>query len=402
MQKAVNYIRGSVRLEVTGPYPERFLNICSARSVRFWKVERVDETTVRLTVARTQAKQAQSLGPKCLCEVRSIGEEGAVSFLGQFRTRYGMLAGLLLSLAAVMVLSRFVLVIDITGNTTVPDGVILAELKEIGLSPGVYGPGVDERAISNRALLDLEELSFLSVNLRGVRAEVVVREAELPPVLEPVGEAVDLVAEKAGRVLEVHALAGEAAVRAGDMVGVGDTLVSGTVNIPRGDDPSVTLATYPVLAKGQVWAEVEETFSASTPLTCLEKNYTGASAAQYEVVVLGMAFKISPKAFQPFTYYDKIEETRALTLSEGLTLPFALVTYRCREYEPAAAAVDRASAESYLRSLLERRVADAAGEGGSVLDAQWQVEERDGALTVTVTARCREQIAGSTWNNTEE
>lgn len=402
MQKATNYMRGSVRLEVAGPYPERFFNICSARGIRFWKVERVDETTVRLTVARTQAKEALGLGARCLCEVNKIGEEGAPSFLGQFRTRYGMLVGLVLSLAAVMVLSRFVLVIDITGNTTVPDGVILAELKEIGLALGSYGPEVDERAISNRALMDLEELSFLSVNLRGIRAEVVVREAELPPELEPTGVAADLVAQKPGRILAVHALAGDALVKVGDEVKQGQTLVSGTVNIPRGDDPSVMLTTYSVLAKGQVWAEVEETFSASTPLTCTGKAYTGRSAVQREIVILGMAFKISPKAFQPFTYYDKIEETQELTLTPELTLPFSLITYRCREYEPTTLALDRDSAETYLRTLLEDRVDQAAGADGSVLEAQWDVEERDGVLTVTVTARCREQIALSSLDNTKE
>lgn len=395
MQKAMNYMRGSVRLEATGPYPERFFNICSARGIRFWKVERVDETTVRLTVARTQAKQALGLGARCLCEVRQIGEEGAPSFLAQFRTRYGMLAGLVLSLAAVLVLSKFVLVIDITGNATVPDGVILAELREIGLAPGAYGPAVDERSISNRALLDLEELSFLSVNLHGVRAEVVVREAEPTPEVEPTGVAADLTAGKAGRVLQVYPLAGEPTVQTGDQVEAGDTLISGTVHVVAGTDPGVVVSTYPVVAKGRVWAEVEESFSASTPLTCVGKEYTGRTAVRHEVVVLGKVFKISPKAFQPFAYYDKIEETRSLTLRGGVTLPLSLVTCRCREYQPAGLSLDRDSAERYLRSLLENRLSDAVGEGGEVLDAVWQVEERDGVLTVRVDARCREQIAES-------
>ncbi len=64
MQNAANFIRGSVRLEAVGPYPERFFNILSARGIRFWQVERVDATTVRLTVARCQAGRAVALGPK--------------------------------------------------------------------------------------------------------------------------------------------------------------------------------------------------------------------------------------------------------------------------------------------------------------------------------------------------
>ena len=62
MQNAANFIRGSVRLEAVGPYPERFFNILSARGIRFWQVERVDATTVRLTVARSQAGAGTGAG----------------------------------------------------------------------------------------------------------------------------------------------------------------------------------------------------------------------------------------------------------------------------------------------------------------------------------------------------
>ncbi len=131
-----------------------------------------------------------------------------------------------------MVLSRFVLVIDITGNETVPDGVILSELREAGVSLGSYGPAVDERAVANQTLLGLEELSFVSVNLRGVRAEVVVRERDPAPEVEPTGVASDLVAGKSGRILTVNALAGDPQVEVGDTVEAGEVLVSGTVEIP--------------------------------------------------------------------------------------------------------------------------------------------------------------------------
>lgn len=394
MQKAVNYLRGSVRLEATGPYPERFFNICSARGIRFWRVERVDETTVRLNVSLRQAKKAEALGPKCLCEVRRVGEEGAPGFLKGFRSRYGMLAGLLLSLAAVLVLSRFVLVIDITGETAVPEGVMLSQLRSSGLYPGVYGPTVDERAVSNRMLLELEELGFLSVNIHGIRAEVVVRDAEPAPEVEPTGVAQDLVAQKGGQILMVIPLAGETLVQPGDEVAAGDVLISGTVRV-TGKEGEQVISTYPVLAKGIIWAEVEETFAAATPLTCLGKDYTGERGADYEVQVLGKCFKISPKAFQPFAYYDKIKETRILTLSKELDLPLSLAVSRCEEYRLTSLRVDRASAERYLRAVLERRLEQAVGPGGQVLEADWQVEEENGALTVRVTARCREQIGGS-------
>lgn len=395
MQNAANFIRGSVRLEAVGPYPERFFNILSARGIRFWQVERVDATTVRLTVARSQAGRAQALGKRCLCEVHRVETWGAAAFLMGFRTRHGLLIGMAISLLAVLVLSRFVLVIDITGSTSVPEGVLLSELREAGLEPGSYGPAVDERAVSNRVLLAEERLGFLSVNIRGIRAEVVVRDAVLPPEIEPVGQVQDLIAAKAGQVVRVLPVAGQVLVQPEDEVTAGQTLISGTVEVNAGPEDETPMGSYAVLARGEVWAEVEERLSAAAPLSGAEKRYSGRIRRELEVNVLGRSFKISPKLFQPFTYYDKIESNWELSLSERLTLPFVLTARTWREYLPEERTLDRQSVQMRLQRALTERLERAMGPGGKVLAQAWSTEEHDGALTVTLTARCLEQIAQS-------
>mgnify|MGYP002518370921 CR=1 FL=1 len=395
MQNAANFIRGSVRLEAVGPYPERFFNILSARGIRFWQAEQLDAATVRLTVARSQAGRAQALGKWCLCEVRRVETRGAAAFLMGFRARYGLLIGMALSLLAVLVLSRFVLVIDITGSTSVPEGVILSELRAAGLELGSYGPAVDERAVSNRMLLAEERLGFLSVNIRGIRAEVVVRDAELPPETEPVGQARDLTAAKAGRVVRVLPVAGQVLIQPEDEVTAGQTLISGTVAVNAGPEDETPMGSYAVRAKGEVWAEVEEQLSAAAPLSGAEKRYSGRVRRELEVNVLGQSFKISPKLFQPFTYYDKIESNWELSLSERLTLPFALTARTWREYMPEEGMPDRQSAQTQVQSALTERLEHAVGPGGQVLAQTWSTQERDGVLTVTLTARCLEQIAQS-------
>ena len=193
----------------------------------------------------------------------------------------------------------------------------------------------------------------------------------------------------------MDSLAGVPLVEPGESVSAGDVLISGTVNIFQKDRPEELLATYPTLAKGWVWAEVEEVFSASAPLNTWEKAYTGETATRYQVVLFGKVFKISSKTFQPFPYYDKIEVSQALTLRDGLALPMALEKQVCAAYQPQAMALDRDQVEARLRDVLSRRLESALGEGGGILDASWSVAEEDGVLTVTVSARCREQIAVS-------
>lgn len=52
LKRMVNALRGSVRLEVSGAFPERFLNLCAQRGIVFWNVEWLEATRLRLTVTR--------------------------------------------------------------------------------------------------------------------------------------------------------------------------------------------------------------------------------------------------------------------------------------------------------------------------------------------------------------
>ena len=55
-RQIINLLRGSVRVEVTGAFPERFLNLCAQEGLAFWDMEQPDSHTLRLTVAWTDRK----------------------------------------------------------------------------------------------------------------------------------------------------------------------------------------------------------------------------------------------------------------------------------------------------------------------------------------------------------
>ena len=155
----INGLRGSVRLEVSGAFPERFLNLCAQNGMAFWDVEWLEATRLRLTLTRAGGRAAPELAGRVLCELSRVKTGGVPFFLARFRKRYALLVGLCLSLTAVLVLSRFILIIDVEGNETVPTAQILSELRRQGLRVGVYGPGLDERDLAHEALLQPPDLS---------------------------------------------------------------------------------------------------------------------------------------------------------------------------------------------------------------------------------------------------
>lgn len=160
------------------------------------------------------------------------------AFLTRFRKRYALLAGLALSILAACILSNFILVIDVTGNERVSRAEILSALNQLGFGVGSYGPAVDERDLVNRALLELEDVGFLTINIKGIRAEVVVREAPVKPEIVDKNKRADVVAVRDGVILEVGAKAGKEMVKEGDAVLKGEVLISGLVTYENGTGES--------------------------------------------------------------------------------------------------------------------------------------------------------------------
>lgn len=390
--RLVNALRGSVRLEVEGAFPERFLNLCAQRGILFWNVEWMETTRLRLTVTRRGSRQAAALGERTLCIVTPAGRKGMPYFLARFRKRYAFWVGMGLSMAAVCVLSSFVLTIEVKGNTNVPTAQILTELRRQGLGIGTFGPGLDERTVGNKVLLQLPQLSWLSINLYGTRAEVLVREAVEAPELVDAQEYGSVVARASGIVTRVEALTGEAVVKVGDTVLEGETLISGTVHLEGpaySDKPEI--GQIQVRASGRVYARTWRTMAAQLPLEAQVKRYTGEETNLWSVTALGRRTDFFGKGGISFDRYDKISHTWTLTLPGGEEMPLAVQRETCRAYELETLAVEPDAAEAMLKERLMEALEEAVGEG-EIVSTEFAVETENGMLTVTLQAECREEI----------
>lgn len=390
--RLVNALRGSVRLEVEGAFPERFLNLCAQRGILFWNVEWMETTRLRLTVTRRGSRQAAALGERTLCTVTPAGRSGMPYFLARFKKRYAFWVGMGLSMAAVCVLSSFVLTIEVKGNTNVPTAQILTELRRQGLGIGTFGPGLDERTVGNKVLLQLPQLSWLSINLYGTRAEVLVREAVEAPELVDAQEYGSVVARASGIVTRVEALTGEAVVKVGDTVLEGETLISGTVHLEGpaySDKPEI--GQIQVRASGRVYARTWRTMAAQLPLEAQVKRYTGEETNLWSVTALGRRTDFFGKGGISFDRYDKISHTWTLTLPGGEEMPLAVQRETCRAYELETLAVEPDAAEAMLKERLLEALEEAVGEG-EIVSTEFAVETENGMLTVTLQAECREEI----------
>lgn len=392
MKKLINLLRGYVEILVTGAFPERLLNLCAQNRLQFWKLCWLDETSFTFRVALQDRKRLDELAQRSMCELSERKRRGAAVVAAGMRRRWGFLLGLGLCLLAVSYLSRFVLVVEVTGNETVSTAVILSQLQRVGVRPGAYGPGVREREAANAALMGLPELSYMAINIYGTRAEVVVREAEKTPELLREDVPCDVVAAADGIIEEIHADTGRAVFADGDIVRKGEVLISGEIDLKEPEGGTVDLGYLVVHAAGTVTARTWRTLEESVPLTAGVKEYTGAEHKQYGLRLLWFDVDFFENSSILGGRYDKIAQTRKLTLFDR-TMPAALTTVTYREYTVREEPIDQDEAAARLERVLMVRLEELmAARQGEVLHTDVVTRIDGGRLTVTLLAECREEI----------
>ena len=232
----------------------------------------------------------------------------------------------------------------------------------------------------------------MAINLRGIRAQVLVRERILKP--ELVDETVlgDIVAEAPGIVTHLEAWSGDAAVEEGATVLPGDVLIRGSIQMDPPMWSETPIRWMPVRAMGKVEGRTWRTLSAAIPLTAEVKDYTGEEENRWSVTIFGVRGDFLQNSGIPFDRYDKISRTWNLTLPGGTVLPFSLRRETCRSYETVALPIDPAAAQTMLEERLLEKLAGLLGDTGQEVSHSFSARNRDGLLVVTLTAECVEEL----------
>ncbi len=391
LKRAVKLLRGSVRVRAQCAYPERVLNLCSARGIEFWEVRWLSALELSFCVARTDLRALRRAAEGCGAELSVERTAGAPFFLARFRRRYVLLAGLALCALLLAVNSLFIWDLEVTGNESVPAERILRVLAENGVRRGTFVYSFRSREVCNRVLPELRELCWVAVNVRGCRAYVQVRERVRAP--ERVNESAptNVVARRAGLVTEVRALDGEKKVLPGTSVREGQLLIAGVVDTGGTENPSV--ATRFLAGKGSVRARTWYELSVYIPLTMEEKVYTGEKKERLTLIWGEKRLKIGAKGSSIVRAdCDKIKEQKQWELLGLLTLPVTWEKETYLPYETRAYTRSREEAEQLGRDALEEYLAGLLEEDGSVTSRRFASAVQGDALLVTLSAECEEQI----------
>ena len=390
----LNRLRGQVRLRVECAFPERVLNLCGARDLAFWDLEWESDTAFTCRMSRRDYAALQRAAERLECRLTVVGREGVPFLLGRLRHRQALLVGLVGGGLALFLGSFFIWDFEIEGNEAVPEEQILRALEDCGVTIGTFGMSLDGESIRNHVLLEIPELSWIAVNVSGCQANVQVRERVEPPELVDEETPANVVARRAGLVLEVRDWNGMAAVLPGTAVTEGQLLISGVEDLE-------TLGARVLAGTGSVQARTWYSLTTTIPLQMETKRYTGREKTVLSLVLGKQRIKFSANSSISGEKYDKITQRTPWSLL-GVPLPVTVVTETYRFYETETVTLDAAQAKALGEEILTEQLEAQVAPYGTVTSTLCTSRRRGDALEVTMAAECVEEIAQRVPIYTEE
>jgi len=385
-------IGGQLRLALSGPDVERFIQAAVSSGIDVWRVTRRGEV-YEASVSPADFHRLRPLARRTRTRVRILRRSG-LPFRLPRPVRDAIFTGAVIFIAALYILGAFVWRVEVTGLTTIAEEEFIAALDRAGLSAGQPKRLVSAQDVERAVLIAFPQLSWVAVRLEGTVARVqVLEKLTRRQVLEQMLPA-DIVAAKDGRVETLILLQGKAAVSEGETVTRGQVLIAGEPQAWEYWGRTVPPDAWPpaaVRARGIVTARVRYEFEAEAPLERTTPRRTGES---YRRAVLRIGVREIILTGQRALPFEVFEETRhALTLRGGrgeVVAELIAITYHELElvHETLGYRGARLEAEAQARQELGKSLVP----GSVIVSEQVQEYQRPDAVGVRLLVEAVEEI----------
>jgi len=384
LKHVVSLIAGEVTGKVESGFPERVLNLCAEYGIVFWDLTWESPVSFTFTMTRRDWKRLRRLSKHIDCDLSAVRWRGTPFFLGRIRYRYALWITLGVCAVSLFLSSFYIWDFEIEGNETVSQQEILRALDKCGVGFGTFGLSVDSTALRDYMLLEVPELSYIAVNVKGCRAYIQVRERIPEPEIISNRDLGNTVAAKDALITAVQPWDGEKMVLPGTMVTEGQLLISGVVQ------NNVSGVRY-LRGMGKVFGRTWYQLECRVPLTVRKRTYTDGEKTRRAILVGKKRWNLYFGSSILGDTCDKIVKWNKWELPGGVALPVTAVTETLRPYELSENQRSQQEAQAIAEAILDNRLADYLDEG-DVLSREIACEVKDGNLIVTLTAECEEQV----------
>lgn len=392
MIELLKYIRGYLRIRVSGFSPERFMNLCSNKGILLSNIVREGD----VYYMNINLKGFWALRPivrKTGTRVVVLERYGLPFFLPKLWKRKAFVGGLMVAVAFWIWSSLFIWDIELSGNYQITGDMFTTFLKENQVVVGMKKNDLDIEALEKEIRRQFPEITWASAKLEGTRLLIDIKENDAPILSqqEEKEEGSNLVSEYDGTVVSIIVRSGVPKVAAGDFVEEGTVLVEGQVPIYN-EDATVREYFY-VDADADIVLEHTRSFSVRLPFDYVKKEYTGREKRRFYLRFGDRECKIPQD--RPFLVYDSvIRESRPL-LFEKLSIPFYIGSYTHREYMNVEYEYSLEEAKEKLNEKLISFLTSLEEKGVQIIEKDVKIDTNDSSWVISGQFTVREAVGES-------
>ena len=258
---------GQVQFRVKGLSAEKLLNTVRQQGISFTRVKREKSRSLLLRCAQKDYEAFSSLAREKGFEVSAAQPVGFLRLEKQLAKRIGLWAGALAAVGLLIWALGYVWEVRVE-NAGAYLGEVKTFLNELGIHPGIRRSGVHLSDLRDKLEWRLPKVKWVRAEWQGVSLVVRLEEGVPPPDVASNEGTGNIVAASDGLIQRVTAYAGIPAVKAGDFVKTGQTLIRGE---ERGKDGTA----HPVQARGEVIARQWISVAARVPVMETASEPTG-------------------------------------------------------------------------------------------------------------------------------
>ncbi len=371
----LNTFKGKSIIRASGRFPERILNIASTSGIFVSDVKRDSSNSIVFCTGIKGGRKLLSLNLEGLT-IELVENFGIPVTVKKYRKRV-----LLCLLPAIFVLSSYVFSlfiwkVEVDGGDKALQEKVLKAISENGVFVGALKNKIDRYDVKRQAIMSVDELSWLWVDIRGTSAKVKIRERKPHLDLIPINEPSDVIAMHSGLIESMQVYCGVPLFTKGQSVKKGDVLVTGVFTSENENIP-----TYYHHATADVFLRLRESKTIIIPKKTIKKTPTGNKKSIYRINFEKNNINFSLNSRISYKEYDKIVKRYALPLTN---ISFEKITYV--ENKVSASDTDIQHELSSRRKTFLNSLAKKSME---VVDLSEEVIENENDITVTFSADCR-------------
>ena len=372
----LHYLRGYLKIRVTGYSPERFLNLCKNKKINIWGLE-AKHNAYDMYISISGFRKLKPILKKTQTKVTIEGRFGMPFFFHKYRKRKLFFIGIFLCILFVYSFTFFIWDIDLQGNQSITDEVLLEFLDSKNISHGVVKSKIDCEEITKEIRKNFDDIVWVSASLQGTRLFIQVKENEDTfDSKEGSNEPSDIIADKAGIVRKIVTRNGVPQVTVGDEIQIGDPLVLGTVDVLN--DANEVVSHHYVKADADIVIERTVDLEYKINKKYELKEYTNKKRKIFYVKFGENAFFLGRQKNHFENKEMKTSETD-VKLDENFYLPICFGSKTILEYKLIPSEYSAKEMEMLLHEYYERVCIELEENNTLILEKNYEIiKENDG------------------------